>query len=321
MRKIKDFLARPKTRYIAIPLAALILFGLAFAFQPVKVETGSRVVCKYGEIITDRTKSITVPRLFARAYGVKTSKSTCPKHRTVERLYDDANRLIAQGDLRTAGKLLGSIKKRDPKFKDIDKKIASLNKELIAAGLPTIPIDGGTGDSSGSDSGGGEGTGDSGSSGTSSSGNNDSGGNDDGGGSDTPGDDGTPTYLYLLDLLPDEMSGYELWAEDFATLSASRTFSPKGSTKIKLLTLAVDLAGNADSADAYIEGKIKSSYPGSKDDNVKVEGRECYFGTHANQFAMLAWQEGGIVYQVEMMAKNNPEDLKDDIVKLAKKID
>jgi hypothetical protein len=304
VRKIKDFLARPKTKYITIPLAVIILFSLAFAFQPVKVKVGERVVCKYGETITDRTKTITVPRLFAGSYGVKVSKSICPKHRTVERLYDDATRLIAQGDISTAGKILGSIKKRDPEFKDVDKRITKLNKELTAAGLEPIPTDTGNSSSSG---------GNGGSSGNS-SGNNNSDGNS---GGDSQGD-GTPSYLYLLDRLPDKVSGYTLWAEDYTDLSAARTFYPDKSGTIKLLTMEVDSTGNAQSADNFIANEIKRNYPGDKDSNVKVGGNTCYFGTHANQFAMLAWRDGGIVYQVEMMAKSNPQNLKDDLISVAK---
>ncbi len=309
IKDFKDFLARPKTKYITIPLAVLILFSLAFAFQPVKARVGERVVCKYGETISDRTKLITVPRLFAGAYGVKVSKSICPKHRTVERLYDDATRLIAQGDISTAGKILGSIKKRDPKFKDIDKRIAKLNKELVAAGLPKIPTGGsssagGNGGTSGDSSGGG------------SPGTDNSGGN---GGNGQPDPQGDPTHLVLLEKLPEKVSGYTLWAEDFTALSAARTFYPEKPGAIKLLTTEVDLTGNAESADNYLDNEVKRNYPGYKD-SVKVEGKTCYFGTHANQFAMLAWRDGGIVFQVEMMAKSSPQNLKDDLVSIAKKM-
>lgn len=296
MRKIKDFLARPKTKRLAIPLAILILFGLAFAFQPVKVRVGERLKCKYGEIIEDNTKLVTLPRIFSPFYGVKTSKTTCAKHRTCERLYADALRNIAQGDLKTAGITLNTIQKRDPEYKDVNKKIKEVNKELVAAGQSPITTGSGT-------------------SGSSSSGEQTSGGNG------SSGNNGAPEYTYLLDLLPDEISGYILTGEDWRELSATRNFKPKGSSIIKLLTLEVELQGNEDSANDYINNFIKRQYSGDKDENVEVKGRKCYFGTSTNQFAILVWQRGGIVYMVEMFTSKEPEKLKSDLIEIAKKID
>ena len=319
MRNILNFLTRPKTKYVAIPLAILILFGLAFAFQPVRVRVGERTVCRYGEVVSDKTKLITIPRLFAGFYQAKTNRITCAKHRTCERLYEDASRAIARGDLKTAGAILGTIKKRDPDFKTINKKIDEVNKELVAAGLD--PIDTSSGSSTGSPSSGADNSGSSGSLNSGEQGGESGGGNQSGG--DTPpadGGDGTPTYTYLLDLLPLDISGYNLYDENWADLDASRVYVPKESSEIALLTLQVEVTGNADSAEAYMKKEVKSYYTGNKDGNLQVNGRKCYFGTHVTKFAILAWSRGGIVYIVEMYAKDNPASLKDDLVEIAKKV-
>ncbi len=121
----------------------------------------------------------------------------------------------------------------------------------------------------------------------------------------------------LLTLLPQgDIPGYVKWAEHWATISASATYGPTTQTKILLLTFAVDRADTAEQAKDYIENKIKTSYPNDQR-NTQIRGSEAYFGTHADIFAILAWSEDVIVYQVELMSSNGPSDLYDDTVAIA----
>ncbi len=317
MRNILNFLTRPKTKYVAIPLAILILFGLAFAFQPVKVRVGERTVCRYGEVVTDKTRLVTIPRLFAGFYQVKTNRITCAKHRTCERLYEDASRAIANGDLKTAGVILSTIKKRDPDFKSLGMKIDAVNKELTAAGLD--PIDTGSGSSSSSSSSGSSNSGSSGSLNSGEQGGESGGGNQSG--TEPPAEsDGTPTYTYLLDLLPVDLSGYYLFDEKWADLDANRLFMPEGTSSITVLTLMVDLTGNADTSKTFIDNEVRRYYSGNKDNNVQVGNKKCYFGTYTDKSAILAWPRGGIVYRIEMQSNSHPENLKDDLIEIAKKV-
>ena len=110
---------------VLLAVTALAVTGCCEA--KVKVRTGERVVCTYGETISSSIKVIEVPASEADKYKVKTRTVVCKRHSTLEKLYAEAQKALAAGDKETAKARLAEILAIDPNFRNASTQSSDLN--------------------------------------------------------------------------------------------------------------------------------------------------------------------------------------------------
>lgn len=308
-------------RIISYLLVLLLLLSLVFAVgceKKVRVRTGTRIICKYGDVIKDDTKFVKVPQSKAGSYYVRTVRRLCKKHREVERLYAKAQQAAASGNEQEAKELVKEIAKSDPnlqaatKVEDAKGQVAILgqilNKERQEAAQAAVEVQpqpqaqappagstGGT--SSGQSSGGTTGT---------------SGGTGD---SNTqPGTEtSTPAPASLISVFPTILPGYNKISETQDLLSASRLYDALDNQKVKFLTISVEQFTNAAEAQKWINSNKR--YYGKDGREASVKGNTAYFGTDGREFAYLGWLRGSVSVELEMLAESgSPADLYNDMV-------
>lgn len=134
------------------------------------------------------------------------------------------------------------------------------------------------------------------------------------GGGSSPGE--TPIFSGdLSSLLPDNLQGYTMVSEDLGALSASRQYRSDANPKVILLTISVQQLITEDAANDWIDRNSKVYYAADPR-STQVQGTSAYFGTDGKEFAILAYQINGIVFELEMLASSGtaPRDLYNDIV-------
>lgn len=310
-------------RAISYVLVLLLLLSLAFASgcaeKKVRVRTGTRIICKYGDIIEDNTKFIKVPKSKAGNYYVRTIRRLCDKHRKVEKLLAKAQEAVSSGKEQEAKQLVEEITKSDPnlqaatKAEDAKSQVAILgeilNKERQEAAQAAAesqspaqaPPAGSTGSTGGTTSGQ-----------SSSQTTGTSGGTGD---SDTqPGTEtSTPTPPSLTSIFPTILPGYNKISETQDLLSASRLYDALDNQKVKLLTISVEQFTNAAEAQKWIDSNKR--YYGKDSREATVKGSVAYFGTDGREFAYLGWTKGSVSVELEMLAESgSPADLYNDMV-------
>jgi hypothetical protein len=129
---------------VSVAAAVLLLSGCQ---QKVTVEAGERVVCTYGEVVTDTVKTIEVPADQADRYGVVERTVTCERHARLADLYAAAQTAIRSGDLKTAREKLAAVVAGDPLFL----KAAAQLKDIEAGKKPQPDSGGSTGGGSSGD--------------------------------------------------------------------------------------------------------------------------------------------------------------------------
>jgi len=107
--------------------------------RTVAVKTGEIVICTAGEIIEDKTTEVEVPESDVAKYSVTTRVVTCDDHDNVASLYDEAQKAIAAGDLKTAAAKLGQVVALNPTYKNASAQL----KDVQAGKKPTPDTTGG----------------------------------------------------------------------------------------------------------------------------------------------------------------------------------
>ena len=77
---------------------ALSLTPLTACSRKVEVKSGKRVVCTYGEIVSDSVRTLQVPAADAGKYTVTTETVTCDRHKRAEALYAAAQKALGQAN-------------------------------------------------------------------------------------------------------------------------------------------------------------------------------------------------------------------------------
>jgi len=111
---VKRFLSVCLT--LSLVLSAMVLGGCKQ--RMVSVKTGEIVICTVGEVIEDNTVEKQVPEKDVAKYSVTTRITTCDDHQNIESLYDEAQKAIAAGDLKTAAAKLGEVLVLNPSYKN-----------------------------------------------------------------------------------------------------------------------------------------------------------------------------------------------------------
>lgn len=256
--------------------------------KKIEVQSGTRTVCTYGEVVTDTVKTISVPANKASGYQVKTVTITCDRHKKLEALYDAAQADIAKGDLDAAQIKLTQIVASDSAFRQASAQLATIK----SGKKPTADA------------------GDSGSTGSKPTPT-----------TPKPGDDQpTGPIQSLLKWTPDSIMGFTAAKPAADALSLTRQYVPASDSKVKQLVIAVEQFRDKSYATAGLDANSKRPY--SKDaSKVSVNGHSAYFGTDNTRYAILAFTKGSVLIQIEMAAEPGKQAaLKSDLIAVAKQL-
>jgi hypothetical protein len=231
---------------IALLSAGVLLAGCS---RTVRVETGERIVCTYGEVVTDTIRTVEVPAAEAADYKVIRETITCDRHKRLEALYAAGQAAILAGDLTTARENLAEVVKTEPQFRNAQQQIDAIDagqKPVVDTSAPKAPASGATSSTPG--------------------------GTTPGGPTDSPGKEPVGPVASLSSFVPDTLPGYK----------------------------STPIIADATSASTFT-----------------VSGRSVYFGTDAHRFAIVAWNEQGIVVVIEGSSRTGkPEALKSHLTSL-----
>lgn len=122
---------RPILLLIAVLSAGLLLGACN---RMVRVETGERIVCTYGEVTTDTIHTVEVPAADAVKYKAVRTTVICARHQQLEALYATAQDAIDSGDLAAARAKLAEVVKIEPLFKNAQQQIDRIG----AGGKPVV---------------------------------------------------------------------------------------------------------------------------------------------------------------------------------------
>ena len=254
--------SRTRTGMLVAVLLAVATVLTACGQRTVRVETGTRVVCTYGETVSSSVKSIDVPAEKAAAYGVVTKVVTCGRHRELERLYAAAQTAISKGDLASASSKLAEVVALDPRFRR-----ASSQLDAIKAGRTPSP------DTSSAPSAPATGT-------------------------SRPSVPPVAPTGNLGAWVPSTLTGYTARQPIVDAYSLSREYVPAEGSSGGYLVIAVEQFKDAKSAKSALGFDVARLY--SEDVSTStIAGRQVRFGSDGRQFATAAWNEGGVLIVVE----------------------
>ncbi len=277
-----------KYSMVAVLLLAVPLLILMFG-EKVRVRTGTKIICTYGEVLKDSTRTEWVFKWQSDRYHVTYRRMLCQRHRTAEQLYARALKAVKAKDLRTAKDIFGEVAAIDPAFKDVGKQLQKL-------GVTPPPVPGSaSGSNSSSNSGGQPGS------------DNKPGGSSQGGTTNPSGP--------LVSQLPKTVSGYRLTNDWGGDLGAGQTWVPTSKKDIQMLTIVLEQTGSDAGATSRIK-MYKRSYSENAR-NLTIEGRPTYFGTDGRAFAVLLWHRGGVVYEMEVQTEGKPANARSPLTSIA----
>lgn len=262
---------------ILIIILIIVLALPASAFAAfTRVETGTKYICKYGGQVV---KSNTHKIIVARWNADKYQAKTI---KTVCAKHKKLEALYRKAKEALKKGDLALAKKLFEEIKRIDPKFGQVLIELAA--IEDQIAGGGTTGETGSP------------------------------GGESPGEE--PIFSGdLSSLLPKNLEGYTMISEDLGKLSASRQFESNVNPKVKLLTVSVHQLVTEGAANDWINRNSKVYYAADSR-SAQVQGTSAYFGTDGKEFAILAYQINGVVFELEMLVSGGtaPPDLYNDIV-------
>jgi hypothetical protein len=277
----------PVLIFVAALAAGLLVAGCS---RTVRVETGERIVCSYGEVVTDTVHAIDVPADQATKYKVVNETITCDRHRALESLYADAQAAITAGDLNTAGAKLAEIVKTEPQFKNAQQQLDAISEGRTPAVDTTfVKSPGSTTTTSTTSNPGG-----------------------------TPSPDKQPVgpVATLSTWVPATLSGYTSGPIIADVYTLTRDYVPAKSKPTDALVIVVEQYKDATAARAAIKNDLGHNYP-TDPSNATVSGRAVYFGTDGHRLAIVAWNENGVVVAIEGSSKTGtPAALKTHLTSL-----
>jgi hypothetical protein len=268
-----------RTRAVLALVTAAVLLTSALSTvgcgeKMVKVQTGEKVVCTYGETVSSTVKTIEVPASKVDAYTVVVRPVLCARHRAIETLYAAAQRLITAGNLKLASDKLARVLELDPTYR----KAAEQKKDIDAGKTPAA--DPGTGPGGGT------------------------------GSTDTTGGTGVPEtpVASLAAWVPDTLAGYTAQPVIADAGALTREYVPApGAPVIAAVVVAQQLYNEA-RAKAFATGTIRSGYPSSRS-AVTIGPRTADFGTRG-RYGAIAWNQGAITVVVEVYGTGGVDSLK-----------
>jgi hypothetical protein len=233
-----------------------------------------------------------VPAADAATYKVLRETITCDRHKRLEALYAQAQAAILAGDLVAARTALAEIVKTEPQFRSAQVQLNAIDAgqtPVVDAGAPkpgasavTTATPGGTGPS--------------------------------------PDKEPVGPVASLSSFVPDTLPGYTSTPIIADVFALTRQYDPAASGPTDALVVVVEQYKNAQSAKAAIKNDLGRSYPADPS-TFTVQGRTVYFGTDSHRFAIVAWNQQGIVVVIEGSSKTGkPAALKAHLTSLMEAI-
>ena len=273
---------------MALFLGALVLAGCS---RMVSVQTGERIVCTYGEVLTDTVKTVEVPAADAAKYKVVRETITCDRHKRLEALYAEAQAAILAGDLTTAHAKLGEIVKTEPQFRNAAAQIAAIDAGKTPAVDKGAPQPGSTATS-----------------GTTPA--------QPGGTGSAPGKEPIGPVASLSSFVPETLPGYTGDPITSDAFSLAREYVPTKAMPTDALVVVVEQYKDTAAAQSAIKYDLRGGYS-TNGSTFTVAGRQVYFGTDSHRFAIVAWNEQGILVVIEASSKTGqPAGLKSHLTSL-----
>jgi hypothetical protein len=269
------------SRSFAVVLALLLVVAAAGCGERmVKVQTGERVVCVYGETVSSNVKTIEVPASKVADYKVVTKTVTCEKHKALEALYAAAQKAIAAGDLAAARAKLAEVLGLDANFR----KAADQAAQIDAGKKPAPDTGGSTGGTTPPIPGGG-----------------------------VP--EGPVASLAVW--VPDKLAGYKADIVDADSVSLTRQYVPTSTKPLTSLVVVAEQYKDAAAAAAAGAATIARQYSTGRA-TLTVKSRTLQYGTSSKKFAAVAWNEGGVLVVIEAYsAAGSTTALKDELASVA----
>lgn len=268
----------------ALMISVLLVVG-ATGCKPkmVRVETGEIVNCTYGHVVSDTTKTTSVPQKDVAKYGVKTSTIVCDRHKLLGETYDKAQKALADGDLATAEKLLAEVASADAGFRQATSQLAKVRN-----GEKPAP-DGSTG------------------------GNTTTKPKD-----EKPGDENpTGPSMNFAKYTPDTLPGWTAQTPVADPFVLTRHYLPTSSIGTQELVIVVEQFQDAKAAAAYMKNTLKPSYPDASA-SLTLNGKPGYYG-QAGSDAVVAFTDGALVISLGVNASSGKVSaLKTKLVDAAK---
>ena len=279
---------RPLPVLILVAILSAGLLLLAGCNRTVRVETGERIVCTYGEVVTDTIHTVEVPSDQAGKYKVVRETITCDRHKRLEALYAEAQAAIVAGDLKTARVRLAEIVTTEPTFRNAQQQLDAIDEGK------TPTVDTSVSPSSGSTTTKPPAT----------------------GGTPSQGQEPVGPVATLSTWVPDTLPGYTSTPIIADVYTLTRQYLPAKTDPTDALVIVVEQYKDAAAAKAAISNDLGASYP-TDSSVITVSGRSVYFGTDGHRFAIAAWNENGVIVAVEGSSKTgNPAALKAHLTSL-----
>jgi len=275
--------------FLALTALAAALLTSSGCQKKVDVQTGTRTVCAYGEVVSTDVKTISVPADKVRAYRVVTKTVTCDRHGKLEALYAAAQSDIVKGDLTAAKAKLTQIIAIDSAFRQAQEQLSA-----IAAGKKPKSDAAGGGTSTGSKP-------------TSSTA--------------TPGDDKpTGPALSMLRWAPDKLTGFTAGTPGVDAMVVSRQYAPQSGSNVVSLVIVVEQFRSPEYAKAAFDTLVKGGY--SRDAaQLTINGHNVYYGTDGRGYAVASFTDGAVLVQAEMASKPGAQaTLKDPLIAVLKQL-
>jgi hypothetical protein len=283
-------------RVLAVILSLVLVLSigpLAGCRRTVKVMTGERVVCTYGEVVSDTIRQIEVPEADAGNYSTTTRTITCDRHKKLETLYALVQEALASGDTATAAKNLAEIVKLDPTFRKAAEQLKQIREGKKPKPDTSAPTPPGPGSSPTTSPPSNPGT--------------------------TPGPSpapGGPMENYRF-LLPDALPGFSVEALSVEELALTRAYVPKDKGRYDQLVIMVEQYQSSAGAKQAIDTRMRPEY-GSSGEDVTVAGLSGYTGVNGQGFLILTLDRSGVLVTFELHATGaKAADLKNDLKTIA----
>lgn len=265
-------------RITSLLLLGALVASMTGCARKVSVETGQRINCRYGHVISNNVRTVQVPAADAGRYIVVTLESVCPRHQKLAALYEQAQKELEAGQTGPAAAKLKTIVASDPAFAQ-----AATQLEVIKSGGKPTPDSGFVADTGGSKKSGAT---------TKPKPKPDPA---------TPGDDKPVGPVTTLESwVPATLSGFRTGVTAPDAVSLSREYLPQQKGDLEAIVLAAEQFTSPDAAAKELKAQI-SRY--SKDvQRTQVAGRATTLGHDGGQFAALAFVQGSVLVVAEVHA-------------------
>jgi hypothetical protein len=268
-------------RYALVAGLTVLLAASVGCQRKVSVETGTRVMCSYGHVISDDVKTVKVPVKQAVNEYIRTEVSTCPKHAQAEKLYQEAQSALAKGDMASAREKLKQVLALDKSFGSAAKQLADIDADKN----PTA--DSGESKPAGAPGG-------------------------------AKSDDPAASPAGKLSVwTPATLTGFNGGRLVIDVFTVTRDYRPTSTGRIALMVIVAEQQRTAVGAGALMERMVKRPCPYDAA-TVNVKGRKAYFGTDNRRLATMAITEGPVMVAVQMatVKEGDPSSLKADLVEV-----